>query len=240
MRTLAAVAILALAAGHAPDCRAADPAAGTGSGELRYVVFLRPDPSRAPLSLPERQRIQDAHMANIRKLADDGVLVAAGPMEDTPTTISGIFVFKAASLVEARRIAAQDPTVVARRNTVDVHPWWGPAGIGTSYFKWKKEDPQAKDVMASHALCLILRGPAWPGGNSTYDGDGFLESLRRAGSLSAAGPVSDDPDIVGMVIFKTASVEEARKTMADDPGVKSGRLAVEYHLWWTADRVLPW
>jgi hypothetical protein len=38
------------------------------------VVFLRPDPARKPLALEERQRIQDAHMANIRRMADDGVL----------------------------------------------------------------------------------------------------------------------------------------------------------------------
>jgi len=237
VKSFVALLLAALVAGTPTHGLAGPPPDGS---ELRYVVFLRPDPDRKTIPLEDRQRIMDSHMANIKKMADDGVLVAAGPMEDTPTTISGIFVFKSQSLSEALRIAAQDPTVVARRNTVDVHAWWGPAGIGTSYFRWKKENPDAKDVMASHAFCLIRRGPAWAGGNQTYDDGGFIESLRRAGALAAAGPVSDDPDLLGIVIFKAASVDDARKSMAEAPPVKSGLVAVEYHLWWTADRILPW
>ncbi len=237
MKSLAVIVLLALLAPGAAQCLA-DP--GAGSPELRYLVFLRPDPARKPAPLEERQRIMDAHMANISQMAKDGVLVAAGPMEDTPVTISGIFVLKCDSLPAAERVAAQDPSVVGKRNTVDVHSWLGPAGIGTSYFKWKKENPDAKDVMASHAFCLIKPGPAWPGGNRGYDDDGSIDALRRAGLLSAAGPINDDPGLVGIVVFKTASLDEAKKSLAEIPSVKAGRLAVEYHVWWTADRVLPW
>jgi uncharacterized protein YciI len=208
--------------------------------ELRYIVFLRPDPARKAVPLEERERIMAAHMANINKLAQDGILVAAGPMDDTPTTISGLFVFKAASLAEALSVAAQDPTVVAGRNTVDVHAWQGPAGMGTAYFSWKKENPDAKDVMASHALCLVRRGAAWRAGKDAYDQAGFLDSLHRAGMLAAAGPIDGDPDLVGIVIFKGASVDVARAIMAEGASVRSGRVSVEYHMWWTADRILPW
>jgi uncharacterized protein YciI len=236
VKSLAVIALLALLVPAATRCTA-DP---LPSPELRYLVFLRPDPARKPAPLEERQRIMDAHMANINQMAKDGVLVAAGPMEDTPVTISGIFVLKCDSLAAAERVASQDPTVVGKRNTVDVHPWLGPAGIGTSYFKWKKENPDAKDVMASHAFCLIKRGPAWPGGRRGYDDDGSFDALRRAGLLSAAGAVHDDPEIVGVVIFRTASVEDAKKSLDEIPSVKAGLLAVEYHVWWTADRILPW
>jgi uncharacterized protein YciI len=240
MKPLAALALAALSAGL-PAGRADPPAAEAGAQELRYVVFLRPDPARKPLALEERQRIQDAHMANIRKMADDGVLVAAGPMEDEPVTISGIFIFKAPSLSEARGIAATDPTVVNGRNTVDVHPWRGPAGIGVPYFKWRRENPDAKDVMASHALCLVLRGPAWAGGaHPDAEHERFIASLRGAGALAAAGPVEDDPVLLGIVVFRAPSTQEARKALEEDPAVRAGRVAIEYHEWWTADRVLPW
>jgi uncharacterized protein YciI len=229
--------VAALACWAACQSNAAEPPAGS---ELRYVVFLRPDPNRTVMPLAERQQIQAAHMANIHRLADQGILVAAGPMEDTPATIGGIFVFKAESLAEASRVAALDPSVVAKRNTVDVHPWWGPAGIGAAYFKLKKETPGAQDVMASHAFCLIRRGAVVPDGNDPYDENGLIESLRRAGKLAAAGRIEGDPELLGIVIFKSASTDEARRILNDDPSIKSGRIAIEYHVWWTADGILPW
>jgi uncharacterized protein YciI len=239
MRPFAPLALLVLAA--AVPFLADAPDAGAPARELRYIVFLRPDPNRVPMSLEGRQHIMDLHMANIRKMADDGVLAASGPMDDTPRTISGIFVLNAPSLGEARRIAALDPTVAQGRNTADVHPWWGPAGIGAGYFKWKRENPQAKDGMATHALCLVMRGRP-EAGSAPPDAQhaAYVESLRRAGALAAAGPVEGDPDLLGVVIFKTSSLEEARKAMAQDPAVLAGRITIDYHAWWTADRVLPW
>jgi uncharacterized protein YciI len=237
VKLLAVIVLLALLAPGATRCLAD---AGAGISELRYLVFLRPDPARKPASLEERQRIMDAHMANISRMVKDGVLVAAGPMEDEPAAISGIFVLKCDSLAEAEKIAAKDPTVVGKRNTVDAHPWLGPAGIGASYFKWKRENPEAKDVMAAHAFCMVKLGPAWPGDNRTYDDDGSINSLRVAGLLSAAGAINDDPGLVGIVIFKAASVDEARRSLSGIPSVKAGRLVVEYHVWWTADGILPW
>src|SRR6185295_9291874 len=85
--------------------------AQTSATDLYYVVFLRPNPARTRLGPEDSQRLQAAHMANINAMGASGVLVAAGPFGDTPPTISGIFIFKVASLAEARRIAALDPTV---------------------------------------------------------------------------------------------------------------------------------
>jgi uncharacterized protein YciI len=236
MRFIAALFLAPLLAATA----APSAGASNADSELRYVVFLRLNPDRPSLPMEKRQNIQDAHMANIRKLADEGILVAAGPMEDTPVTINGIFIFSAPSLAEAERIAALDPSVAAKRNTVDVHPWWGPAGIGAAYFKWKKENPSADDAMASHAFCLVKRGSAQPDSRAPIEVAALVEPLRRAGALSAAGPIEGDRDLLGIIIFKGASVEEARRALERDESVKSGRIAIEYHVWWTADRVLPW
>jgi uncharacterized protein YciI len=194
-----------------------------------------------PMSTEDRRRIQGAHMANIRKLADEGILAAAGPMGDTRVTISGIFVLKAASADDARRIAAMDPTVVGRRNTVDVHAWWGPPGIGDAYFSWRKAHPDAEVGMGVHAFCMVARGPAWNGGSAPLEDHArYIESLRASGMLAAAGPVGGDPGLVGIVVFKTSSVVDAKAIMDGDPLVRSGLLTVDYHRWWTADMVLPW
>src|SRR5690242_20385065 len=119
------------------------PALAAGDGMTRYfVVFLRRNPERRPLTKEEGDRIQSAHMANIHKMAADGVLVSAGPFDDEPPTISGIFVFKTDSLETAKRIAGQDPTVVEHRNIADVHAWMGPPGIGDEYRRLHAQDPK--------------------------------------------------------------------------------------------------
>src|SRR5205807_768753 len=135
--------------------------AQTQSTDLYYLVFLRPDPARKPLTPADSERIQSAHMANIHAMADRGVLVVAGPFGDTPVTISGVFVFKAASLDDARHIAAEDPTVLEHRNLVDAYQWRGPAGIGAEYFRLHKQDPKTPEDMGVQPFCMLYRGPAW-------------------------------------------------------------------------------
>src|SRR6266571_1558399 len=77
---------------------------------------------------PEIQELQKAHIANINRLANLKKLVVAGPFgDDTP--LRGIFVFRVASIEEARELAATDPAVQAGRLKVEIHPWVIPEGI---------------------------------------------------------------------------------------------------------------
>jgi uncharacterized protein YciI len=210
-----------------------------------YVVFLRPDPSRKPLAKTDGDRIQAAHMANIHKMAQDGVLIAAGPFDDTPTTISGIFVFKVDSLQSAQAIAAQDPTVLEHRNTVDVHAWQGPPGIAVEYFRLHKLNANTPENMQVHPLCMVYRGVAWEDKHGTRDSllaahERYIDHLREQGKLGAAGGIDSPDDLVGLVIFKPIALEEAQSLLGEDPAVQAGVLRVEYHHWWSADHVLPW
>jgi uncharacterized protein YciI len=206
--------------------------------DLYQIVFIRPDPARKTLSKEDGDRLQAAHMANIHKMAENGILMAAGPFDDTPATISGIFLMKAASLEQAQKIAEQDPTVLAHRNTVDAHVWRGPAGIGVEYFRLAKEHPETPDHMQVHPLCLIYLSAGW-NEKSRAAHLAFLDHLRTEGKLGAAGSIEGKDALAGMVIFQVMPVKEAEKLLADDPAVKSGAVRTEFHQWWSADHVLP-
>lgn len=212
------------------------------SGSTRYyVAFLRPDPARKPLTNEEGERIQAAHMANIQKMAKDGVLISAGPFDDTPHTISGIFIFKVESLERAKEIALKDPTVVEHRNTIDVHAWDGPAGIGDEYFRLHKLDPKTPENMQIHPLCILMRaGPSDANRELLQEHVRYIEKLKADGKLNAAGRVDGDDQMAGLIVFRPIPIEEAKRLMADDPSVKGGLFNVEYHQWWSADHVLPW
>ena len=60
-----------------------------------------------------RKQHRDAHLANLRPLADAGRVVYAGPLLDEAQQPCGsLIVFEAESLDAARRFAATDPYVV--------------------------------------------------------------------------------------------------------------------------------
>jgi uncharacterized protein YciI len=216
--------------------------AQNGSGTTRYyVAFLRPDPQRRSLTSDEGERIQRAHMANIHKMADDGVLVSAGPFDDTPHTISGIFIFKVESLERAKEIAMKDPTVLAHRNTIEVHAWDGPTGIGEEYVRLHGVDPKMPESMQMHPFCILMRGRAGAAENELSRTHlRYIQKLKADGALSAAGRMDGDSEMVGLVIFRAMPLEKAKRLMSEDPSVKGGLFNVEYHQWWSADHVLTW
>jgi uncharacterized protein len=210
------------------------------SSERYFLVFLRPDPARKALGQEEGARIQAAHMANIQGMAARGALVAAGPFDDQPTTISGVFIMKASSLEEARRIAEQDPTVLERRNRIDAHAWLGPNGIGEEYKRLHKERPDAPEGMGVQPLFLIYRGSAWaPGAPELNEHAAYLDRLRIEGKMAMAGPTENDDPLQGMVVFPRIGVQEAQRLMAEDPAVKANVLKAEFHHWWCAEHVIP-
>lgn len=93
-----------------------------------YLAFLTRGAKWTPEKTPATEALQKAHMANINRLADIKKLVVAGPFGDDGT-LRGIFVFRTASLEEARVLAATDPAVQAGRLALDVHPWMVPEGV---------------------------------------------------------------------------------------------------------------
>jgi uncharacterized protein len=96
--------------------------------EHYVVAFLKRGPKWTPEVTEETRRIQSGHMANIRRMADSGKLVLAGPFEDN-TELRGMFIFRC-SLDEAKKEAAQDPAVQAGRLVLEFHPWFSARGIG--------------------------------------------------------------------------------------------------------------
>jgi uncharacterized protein len=92
-----------------------------------YIGFLSRGAKWTPEKTAQTEELQKAHMANIHKLADTKKLVIAGPFGDNGQ-LRGIFVFRAASLAEAKELAATDPAVQAGRLAIEVYPWSVPEG----------------------------------------------------------------------------------------------------------------
>jgi uncharacterized protein YciI len=214
------------------------PAAPPGF-ETYYFGLLYRGPAWAPGETEATRKIQEGHMANIQRMADAGALVAAGPMDgDGP--LRGIFIFTVKTADEARRFASEDPAIQVGRLTLELHPWWGPAGIGARYAAEHKADPSAKVNMRTYQLGL-LKGADGAAAATPDQQRGHLQhiaDMQAAGKLAAVGPVVDEGPLRGVFVFKT-DADEARALEASDPHVKDGRMRLELFTWWCAEHVMP-
>jgi uncharacterized protein YciI len=93
-----------------------------------YLAFLTRGDKWTPERTPATEELQKAHLANINRLAQMKKLVVAGPFGDNGK-LRGIFVFKVASIDEARALTETDPAVKAGRLAIELHPWLVPEGI---------------------------------------------------------------------------------------------------------------
>lgn len=93
-----------------------------------YLALLTRGDKWTPEKTPATEELQKAHIANIVRLAEMKKLVVAGPFGDNGK-LRGIFVFKVASIDEARALTETDPAVQAGRLAIDLHPWLVPDGV---------------------------------------------------------------------------------------------------------------
>ncbi|HEX6032808.1 MAG TPA: YciI family protein [Anaerolineales bacterium] len=93
---------------------------------IYYIYLLRKGPTWSPDETPEIEALQEAHLANMRRLGEMGKLVINGPLLDSLATggeIRGIGVLKTNSLAEAQELISTDPMVKVGRLIFELHTW---------------------------------------------------------------------------------------------------------------------
>jgi uncharacterized protein len=93
---------------------------------IYYVFLLKKGPTWSPDETPEIDALQEAHLANLGRLADMGKLVINSPLLDSFATsgeIRGIGALKTSSLAEAQELISTDPMVKAGRLIFELHTW---------------------------------------------------------------------------------------------------------------------
>ncbi len=87
-----------------------------------YVVYLVAGDSRDQDSTHAAQ-LQEAHLAHLNKMADEGHLSMVGPFGGEGE-VRGMCIYNTATEEEAVKLASSDPAVQAGRLKVEVRPWW--------------------------------------------------------------------------------------------------------------------
>jgi uncharacterized protein len=112
------------------------------------------------------------------------------------------------------------------------------AGQQPSHQPEPQPAPQFK--LVQFQMALVKRGP------KALPPDGMPPALRKqhfeyvhsmleADKLMIVGPIRDDPELLGVYIFRTKSEDEARGWIMADPAIAAGYFVPEFHPWWSED-----
>lgn len=94
-------------------------------------------------------------------------------------------------------------------------------------------------LMQQYFIVFLKRGPNRGQDSITAAGlqeqhMAHLTRMYNEGYSSLTGPMGDDGELRGIVIYNTPTQEEADSLARLDPMVQAGRLEVEVHPWWVA------
>jgi uncharacterized protein YciI len=96
----------------------------------KYVlVFLNTGPHRDQAE-EEAEAIQKGHLAFLSKLAEEGLLIMAGPLMDD-NNVRGILVLATSDMNDVKVRLEEDPAIKAGRLTPELHIWYTKSGTIT-------------------------------------------------------------------------------------------------------------
>lgn len=200
------------------------------------LVMLRTGKSQpgAAENVVEKQK---KHLENLERMwMSDGKAVLIGPFVEK-SDIRGIALLKT-SLAEAKMLFADDPYIKDGDMVADIRTLWLLDGVFqkppkfldlTPYtFGFLRRPTPAPPPIAEEVGAKLIAGHL-----------ANLDHLREVGELVIAGPFTDSPDLLGIVVFRSADKAKVTKLMAEDPAIKAGRFRLELFTAATARGAFP-
>jgi uncharacterized protein YciI len=197
-------------------------------------LLVRPANPAAPPADPAQLQLD--HLTHLKNVMAGGKGVIVGPI-GSEGRVRGILVLRVSSIEEAKALTDTDPAVRAGQFAVEIHPWMALDGIMKPTF--------SPADLAVYWFGFLKKGPKWtpeqtPETQKIQEGHmAHLRASGEAGTLVIAGPLGDNGDIRGIVVYKTETIEAARAIAEADPAVKAGRLVVDLHKWFVSKGALP-
>lgn len=191
-----------------------------------YVGLIKSVPDKPELSKEEVNHIQQEHLNNIIRLAEQGSMALAGPffIEDNSNTIRGLFFYKVKTKHEADTLAATDPAVKAGRLRVENFPWIGSANMTYDNIK-------GSEGMKSYFATIFWREntdktpPTFENLYNQLSND--LKEIVDTGKIVLAGPFESchrTGQPFAMFIYTADSMKTIEKIARNAPGMLDSAL----------------
>lgn len=235
-RSAASVALAALLLVLPASLRAEEkPLINPAEMTTYWWTFLVSGENKTPLGKDEAQKMQQGHIGNLERLGKEGKALTAGPFGDR-TPLRGIVVLTVKTKAEAEAEFKDDPFVKAGYLKPEVHPWMT--------FKNSFGKPAEPFKMQQYQFVLYRKGPAFSEQDTAELRRAheahlkYLLQARKEGFVALVGPLTDNGDRRGILVFRTEDAAKAKAFVEADPHVKSGQLIAEQHPLYLAAGVL--
>jgi uncharacterized protein YciI len=151
-------------------------------------VFLRQGPGLAQTPKEQLPKLQEGHMANINRLADERALLLAGPFgaPSPEPELRGIFVFAERDTRAVDALLASDPMISAQVLAGESAPWSTTTDLAAALARWEafeeqgKSDPEFSFMKGMRTYYAVF---AEEGERASR----ALEPLRASGKLAMEG-----------------------------------------------------
>lgn len=98
-------------------------------GMKNYVLVILETGSVQISDRDSVQKLFAGHMANIGRLAEEGKLIVAGPLQKNTENYRGIFILNASTIEDAREWVNSDPAIAAGLLNPLYFLWYGSAAL---------------------------------------------------------------------------------------------------------------
>lgn len=187
-----------------------------------FFVFLNTNPDKPQISEEEINELQTAHLENIGRLAEEGIMLAAGPFDGG----GGLFILETESLESANQILYSDPAIKANRFKLEVYPFElvvNDICVATEPYE-----------MVTYQFVRLKPQPNYFGKvdltkstNKNY----FSKLNKNNDFVVVHGSFGNEG---GMIIFDFEKPQQAADIISENPLVKEGQLEFEIRPLWIA------
>lgn len=109
--------------------RLADSLGADEYGMKGYVLVILKTGSNTTAAKPVVDSLFKGHMANIGRLAKEGKLIVAGPIQKNDKQYRGIFILNVTTLEQASALLQTDPAVKEKLLDAELYNWYGSAAL---------------------------------------------------------------------------------------------------------------
>ena len=177
------------------------------------IVFLNKKPDAEQIDKATETKLYEGHMANIRRLASEGRLLAAGPFEGG----GGIFILNTTSMEEAETWISSDPAIRAKRWNIEKLPYT--PRIGSVCPVAEVTELVSYTFVRFNAIVEKFTASTYP--NLLLQHDAYVRKVTS--SMDIITEAIFGPSDGGILIVKD---ELKPDVFSEDPGVQQGLIHV--------------